>query len=71
MTARRIDKPEEIYVVVAKNDVPHPRWGLDKGGEIVLEIYTKQATLENARQIIKRFNGRLGECRIARLEFVE
>ena len=71
MTARRIDKPKEIYVVVAKNDVPHHKFGVDKGGEIVLETYTQFATIEHAREIIAKFNGRLGECRIAKLEFVE
>lgn len=61
----------EIYVVVAKNDVPHGRFGLDKGGEIILETYTARATLENARKAAEQLTKSLGKCRIARLEFVE
>ena len=62
--------PDEIYVLVCKNDVPHPRWGLDPGGEIVMEIYTKDATLENARANATRF-AETGNVRIAKLVFVE
>ncbi|MBI5255398.1 MAG: hypothetical protein HY855_02785 [Burkholderiales bacterium] len=59
---------EPIYVVVSDNDIPHPRWGLDPGGPLVHETYTKNATREAA---LKRAAGMStwGRCRIARLVF--
>ncbi len=63
---------DEIYVVVAEND---QAMGLikykDESGELVFEQYTKDATLENAKQFIKRLDGNYGKCRIAKLEFIE
>ena len=61
---------DEIYVVVAKNDVPHSRWGPDEGGELVFETYTKMATLEEAKRRAKQLTKTYGKCRIARLEFI-
>jgi hypothetical protein len=62
------DGVKEIYVVVLANDQPHPKFGQDPGGEIVLETYTATATLENARKGLRRFSHCGG--RIARLEFL-
>lgn len=57
-----------IYVVVCANDKPHPRWGADPDGAIVLETYVKHATLEKARERCGMFEQH-GTCRIARLVF--
>ena len=59
-----------IYVLVAKNDKPHPRYGIDPGGEIVHEVYTKDATRERAQANAARFSA-TGDVRIARLVFDE
>lgn len=65
---------DDIYVVVCATDIPPEKrseWeDKEDRGPIVLETYTRTATLENARETCKRFD-RLGPCRIARLEFVD
>lgn len=65
---------KNIYIVVCKNDQPYIGVGgkvgkPDKDGEIIMETYTKFASLANAKKNFERFK-RLGKCRIARLEFV-
>lgn len=57
-----------IYVVVCQNDQAHPRWGVDKGGPVVLEQYTCIATLEHMRQRAAGLQG-YGAIRVARLVF--
>jgi hypothetical protein len=58
----------EIYVIVCKNDKEHPLYGLDPDGEIVYEIYTKHATLENVKARAESL-AVYGECRIGRVVF--
>jgi len=58
-----------IYVVVCANDKPHPRWGIDKGGPIVYETYTKDATLEAAKARAEQAEQQNGACRIGRVVF--
>lgn len=58
----------DIFVVVCKNDIPHPKHGVDPMGEIVAETYTNGATREAAEEKCKQL-AHLGECRIARLVF--
>lgn len=53
----------DIYVVVADED------GGD-GGSIVLETLLRSSSIEDACQRVSVLNGRLGMCRLARLEFV-
>ena len=53
----------DIYVVVSDED------GGDSG-PIVLETLVCCSSLENAYQRVSALNGRLGMCRLARLEFV-
>lgn len=57
-----------IYVVVCANDKPHPRWGVDKGGPIVHEVYVKDATLEAAKARAGVMEQH-GACRIGRVVF--
>lgn len=57
-----------IYVVVCQNDKAHPRWGVDAGGPLVHEQYTRTATLENARDRCAVMEQH-GACRVARLVF--
>ncbi len=57
-----------IYVVVCQNDKPHPRFGVDTGGPLVFEQYTKGATLE-AMQARAGAMEAHGACRVARLVF--
>jgi hypothetical protein len=58
----------DLYIVVCKNDIPHPKYGADPGGEIILEVYTKDATEANALRACETFKAH-GKCRIARLVF--
>lgn len=58
----------DIFVVVCQNDRPHPRWGVDEGGPLVHETYTRQATREAAQKRAAQME-RYGACRIARLVF--
>lgn len=62
----------EIWVVVCMNDGPRHRrrWGVDKGGPLMLETYTSKATKTaamNRAAAIERQG--MGACRIARLVF--
>lgn len=59
---------QAIYVVVCQNDKPHPRWGVDEGGPLVHEQYTRTATLENMQKRAAQMEAH-GACRIARLVF--
>ena len=56
-----------IYVVVCQNDIPHPRWGVDKGGPIVHESYTS-VTLEQAKKRCETME-QYGACRVGRVVF--
>jgi hypothetical protein len=58
----------DVWVVVCQNDKAHPRWGLDEGGPLVYETYTRTATREAAMQRAAAFELH-GACRIARLVF--
>ena len=57
-----------IYVVVCANDKPHPKFGRDPYGPLVWESYTRNATLQGARELAARVEHN-GACRIARLVF--
>lgn len=61
------------YVIVARNDQPFTHKDgskyYDNKGDIVLETYLSDATLENTKKRIEKLNGKLGQCRIAKLEF--
>lgn len=59
-----------IWVVVCQNDKPHPRWGMDEGGPIVWETYTRTATREAAMEHATAMErSTKSACRIARLVF--
>jgi len=62
---------KDIYVVVAKNNLIDPIHGKDENGEIIFETYTKDATLEKAKEKIKILNNRYGKCRIAKVIFLD
>lgn len=57
-----------IYVVVCQNDRWHPRFGVDEGGPIVHEQYTRTATLENMRARAAVMEQQ-GACRVGRVVF--
>lgn len=63
-----MDAEPEIWVVVCQNDKPHPRWGMDEGGPLVHETYTRKATREEAMRRAAALEHQ-GACRIARLVF--
>lgn len=59
-----------FYVVVAANDKPHPRWGMDEHGAMVHETYLKFATLDQALARASQLEAAgNGAHRIARLVF--
>lgn len=58
----------EVWVVVCQNDKTDPRFGVDEGGPLVFEQYTRGATKEAARKRAAVME-RHGACRIARLVF--
>lgn len=65
---------EDIYVVVAENNLPHETFGhswVDDGGELVFEQYTKDASLENAKKMVDIVSNKYGKCRIAKLQFID
>ena len=55
---------QDIYVVVAETD------GIEDGA-IVMETEADGATVEKANERVKKLAGRYGECRIAKLTFIE
>lgn len=60
---------EEYFVIVLANDEPHPIFGTDENGELILEMYTKNAkTKKEVEKIAKRFKLR-GSYRIGRVTF--
>lgn len=63
-----MSQDQAIYVVVCENDKPHSRWGVDEGGPLVFEQYTRVATLANMQKRAAQMEGH-GACRVARLVF--
>ena len=61
---------QEIYVIVCKNDKPHPTiGGIDPMGEIVMEQYVKLASRKEVERRAEVLFSRYGECRIGRIVF--
>jgi len=63
----------EIYVIVAENDQPGRNCDgefTDPDGPIVLEQYVQRASFRECADQIDKLNGKFGECRIARLVFI-
>jgi len=64
-----------IYVVVAENNktqkMPSGKPYFDDGGPFVVEQYIRTADLESVKKRAKLLETKYGECRIARLEFVD
>ena len=66
---------KEMYVVVADNDCSHAvpstsRLYYDEKGPIIFETYANEASKENAIKRVASLRGSYGQCRLARLEFV-
>ena len=65
---------KDLYVVVADNDcvqkMPSGNIFFDDNGPIIFETYTKRATKEEAMDRVRAFRGKYGQCRLAKLEFV-
>jgi len=65
---------DDIYVVVSENNLEINASGsepfIDEKGPIVLEQYTREASLENALYKASRLQ-RYGKTRIAKLVFVD
>ena len=69
---------KNIYVVVCKNDKPlifpsGKERKKDPDGEVVMETYTKFASLNNAKKWVAAWDNKgssLGGCRIAKLQFL-
>lgn len=60
----------EYYVVVTELDCPKGS-GYKNGGTLVHETYIKNATLENAQDLVYLWDGMYGKARIAKLQFIE
>ncbi len=63
----------DIYVVVADNDKTSPiiyQYHNDNG-PLVFEQYTRVADLESVKKRAEKLSKKYGNCRIARLEFID
>jgi hypothetical protein len=60
---------KDVYVVVAERDTGDPNEM--SHGPIVFETFVETATRERAERRIKTLKGRFGECRVAKLVFVD
>jgi hypothetical protein len=60
---------KDIYVVVSERDTGDPNQM--NHGPMVFETFVPTATRERAERQIKNLKGKFGECRIAKLVFVD
>jgi len=64
-----LETKDDIYVVVCERDCFSHESEPESHGPIVLETYFSNASKEKAEEILKRFNGNLGECKIGKVIF--
>lgn len=71
-----MDTSSEYFVVVAENDQPHKMLRTteliyDDGGPLVFEQYLRSADLENIQKRAAQLARKYGNCRIAKLQFID